>query len=108
MEVPKKIKLPYHPTFPTCEYIWENYESKFKCIKTNLCQTCACQPGGVREWDGLGVSQCQIWYLEWIKNKVLLYSSGEKIKYGLDYYGIEYFKDRWRCIYKSESPGRTV
>ena len=41
-------------------------------------QTCCCQGGGGRggmEWE-FGVSRCKLLYIEWINNKVLLYSTG--------------------------------
>ena len=41
-------------------------------------QTCSCQEGGEREWDGLGV--CKLLHLEWISNEVLLYSTGNYIQ----------------------------
>ena len=40
-------------------------------------QTGGCQGGGV--WEGMeweaGVSRCKLLYMEWINNKVLLYST---------------------------------
>ena len=32
------------------------------------------------EWEA-GVSRCQLLYIEWINNKVLLYSTGNYIQY---------------------------
>ena len=46
-------------------------------------QTCGCQ-GGVGEGrDGLGVwvSRCKLLHIEWINNKVLLYSTGNYIQH---------------------------
>ena len=45
-------------------------------------QTCGCQGGEGREWDGLefGVSKCKILHLEWISNKVQFYSAGNHIQ----------------------------
>ena len=41
-------------------------------------QTCGCHRGG--GWSGMdrefGVSRCKLLYLEWIDNKILLYSTG--------------------------------
>ena len=42
-------------------------------------QTCGCQGGGM-EWE-FGVSSCQLLYIGWINNKVLLYSTGNHIQY---------------------------
>ena len=36
--------------------------------------------GGEREWEA-GVYRCQLLYLEWINNKVLLYSTENYIQY---------------------------
>ena len=36
--------------------------------------------GGGMEWE-VGVSRCKLLYIEWINNKVLLYSSENYIKY---------------------------
>ena len=47
-------------------------------------QTCGCQGGG---WDGggkdweFGISRGKLSYIEWINNKVLLYSTGNYIQY---------------------------
>ena len=46
-------------------------------------QTCGCQRGGGeggRDWK-LGISRCQLIYLRWINNKILLYSTGNYIQY---------------------------
>ena len=46
-------------------------------------QTCGCQGeggGGGMEWE-FGVSRCQLLYIGWINNKVLLYSTGNYIQY---------------------------
>ena len=45
-------------------------------------QLCVCQGGG-GGWDGLGgwSQQMQLLYIEWINNKVLLYSSENYIRY---------------------------
>ena len=46
-------------------------------------QTCGCQGEGGWEREGLGVwiSRGKLLYIEWIKNKVLLYSTGDYIQY---------------------------
>ena len=36
--------------------------------------------GGGMEWE-VGVSRCELLYIEWINNKVLLYSTGNYIQY---------------------------
>ena len=42
-------------------------------------QTCGC-PGGGMDWE-FGVSRRKLLYIEWINNKVLLYSTGNYIQY---------------------------
>ena len=53
-------------------------------------QTCGCQGGG--EGSGMdresGLSRCQLLHLEWINNKVLLYSTGNYIQsFGIEHDG---------------------
>ena len=36
--------------------------------------------GGGMKWE-VGVSRCKLLYIEWINNKVLLYSTGNYIQY---------------------------
>ena len=44
-----------------------------------------------KEWDGLWVSRCKLLHLEWVSNKVLLYSTGHYIQSpGIDYDEQEY------------------
>ena len=46
-------------------------------------QTCGYQRGGVlggMDWE-FGVSRCKLLYIEWINNKVLMYSTGKCIQY---------------------------
>ena len=57
-------------------------------------QTCDCQAGeGVRgrmDWE-FGMSRCKLLYIEWINNKVLLYSTGNYIQYPvINHNGKEY------------------
>ena len=41
-----------------------------------------------------GVSRCKLLYIEWINNKVLLYSTGNHIQYpAINYNGKEYEKE---------------
>ena len=43
-------------------------------------QTCGCQGGGSgMDWS-FGVSRCKLLHLEWIRNEVLLYSTGNYIQ----------------------------
>ena len=36
--------------------------------------------GGQREGLGFGISRCKLFYIEWINNKILLYSRGNYIQ----------------------------
>ena len=36
--------------------------------------------GGEMDWE-FGISRCKLLYIEWINNKVLLYSTGNYIQY---------------------------
>ena len=38
--------------------------------------------GGATEWEG-GVSRCKLLYIEWINNKILLYSTENYIQYAM-------------------------
>ena len=63
-------------------------------------QTCGSEGeewgGGGMEWE-LGFSRCKLSYIEWINNKVLLYSTGNYIQYPvINHNGKEYEKE---CIY---------
>ena len=59
-------------------------------------QTCGCQGGGGMDWE-FRVSRCKVLHIEWINNKVLLYSTGNYIQYpGINHNGKEYKKE---CIY---------
>ena len=52
--------------------------------------------GGGMEWE-FGISRCKLLYIEWIHNKILLYSTGNDIQYSvINHNGKEYEKE---CIY---------
>ena len=59
-------------------------------------QTCGCPGaggGGGLDWE-FGVSRCELSYIEWINNKVLLYSTGNYIQYPvINHNGKEYEKE---------------
>ena len=58
--------------------------------------------GGWRgmDWE-FGISRCKLLYIEWIDNKVLLYSTGKYIQYPvIKHNGKEYEKE---CKYITES-----
>ena len=62
-------------------------------------QACGCQGGGGgggMDWEA-GVSRCKLLYIEWVNNKVLLYSTGNCIQCPvINHNGKEYKKE---CIY---------
>ena len=54
--------------------------------------------GGGMEWE-VGVSRCKLLYMEWINNKVLLYSTGNYIQYPMINHNRKYFKKECICMY---------
>ena len=76
-------------------YLWNRKSHRHREL------TCGCQGGGgVREgrmnWE-FGISKCKLLYIEWINNKILLYSTGNYICYPvINHNGKEYEKV---CIY---------
>ena len=49
--------------------------------------------GGRMDWE-VGVSRCKLLYMEWINNKVLLYSTENYIQYPMiNHNGKEYLKN---------------
>ena len=67
-----------------------NLSTKQKQIHRPREQACGCQGRGGRsgkDWD-FRVSRCKLLHLEWISNKVLLYSTGNYIQsLGMDHDG---------------------
>ena len=69
-----------------------NISTKQKQTYRRREQTCGCQ-GGRMDWE-FGVSRCKLLDIEWINNKVLLYSTGNYIQYPLiKHNGKEYEKE---------------
>ena len=74
-------------------YLWSLiYGTNEPIYKTNnqkhRKQTCGCQGGGEgsgMDWE-FAVSSCKVLHLEWISNKVLLYSTGNYML-GIDHDG---------------------
>ena len=53
---------------------------------------------GGKDWE-FGVSRCKLLYLEWINNKVLMYSTGNYIQYPvINHNGKEYKKRMSICV----------
>ena len=56
--------------------------------------------GGVggMDWE-FGVSRCNILHIEWVNNKVLLYSTGNYVQYpGINHNGKDFKKNVYICI----------
>ena len=54
--------------------------------------------GGGRNWE-FGVSRCKLLHVEWINNKVLLYSTGNSIQYPrINHNGEEYNKGVYKLV----------
>ena len=55
------------------------------------------------EWEG-GISRCKLLYMEWINNKVLLYSTENYIQNPMrNHNGKEYFLKKKVCVCITES-----
>ena len=53
------------------------------------------------DWE-FGVSRYKLFHIEWMDNKVLLYSTGNYIQYpGINHNGKEYKKNVYICINES-------
>ena len=78
-----------------------NLSTKQKQIHRYREQTCGCQCGrGGMGWES-GISRCKLLHLEWINNKVLLYSTGNYIQYSvINHNGKEYEK-MYICVTES-------
>ena len=49
--------------------------------------------GGGMDWE-FGISRCKLLHIEWINNKVLLYSTGDDTQYSvINHNGKEYEKE---------------
>ena len=72
-----------------------NRSTKQKQTHGHREESCGCQGGevwGGMEWEA-GFSRCKLLYMEWINNKVLLYSTGNYIQYPvINHNGKEYRK----------------
>ena len=74
-----------------------NISMKQKQTHTHREQMCGCrggEGGGVgMDWE-FGISRCKLVYIEWINNKVLLYSTRNYIQYSVtSHNGKEYEKE---------------
>ena len=80
-------------------YLWNR--NRLTDIENRLVVAKGKGGGGGVEWE-FGVSRCKLLYTEWINNKVLLYSTGNYIRYPMiNHNGKEYKKKE--CKYITES-----
>ena len=74
-----------------------NLFTKQKQTHRHRKQNCGCkgQGRGGMEWE-FGISRCKLLHIEWINNKVLLYSTGNYIQYPvINHNGKEYGRLPW-------------
>ena len=78
-----------------------NLSMKQKQTHRHREQTCGYRGGGNWGRDGLGVwvSRCKLLHIDWINNKVLLYSTGNYIQYPVTEKNIK--KNVYKCITES-------
>ena len=59
-------------------------------------------PRGRRDWGGMdwefGITRCKLLYIEWIKNEVLLYSTGNYIQYPVITHNGNEYKKEYVCV----------
>ena len=68
------------------------YETGSQTLRPDLWLPKGRGDGGGMQWE-CGVSRCKLLYVEWINNKVLLYSKGNHIQYSvINHIGKEYFQ----------------
>ena len=78
--------------YDTNELIYET-EIDSQTQRTDLWLPSGRVYGGGMDWE-FGVSRCKLLYIEWVNNKVLLYSTGNYIQYPMiNHNGKEYEKE---------------
>ena len=71
----------------------EYMQSRLKDTENRLVVENRGSSWGGNDWEA-GISRCKLLYIEWINNKVLLYSTGKYIQYPLiNHNGKEYKKE---------------
>ena len=78
----QKEKDKYHRIlYGISNMIQMNLSTKWKQTHSHIEQTCGCQGGRRKAWDGqeFGVGRCKLLHIEWLSNEVLLYSTGNSI-----------------------------
>ena len=78
-----------------------NLSTKQKQTHRHREQTCDCRGGGGgrgMDWE-FGVGRCKLIHLEWINNKVLMYSTGNYIQSPvINHNGKKYKKRMYVCV----------
>ena len=77
-QIPYAITFMWNPNMTQWTYLWNR--NRIMNIENRLVVAKQEGVGGGMEWE-VGVSRCKLLYIEWINNKVLLYSSENYIKY---------------------------
>ena len=94
-QIPYDITYMWNLKYDTNELIYET-ETDLQIERTDLWLPRGRGGGGGKDWE-FGISRCKLLYIEWIKNKVLLYSTGNHIQYPvINRNGKEYEKE---CIH---------
>ena len=69
------------------------YKTDLQTYRTDLWLPRGREGGGGMDWE-FGISRCKLLHIEWINNKVLLYSTGNYIQYPVrNHNGKEYEKE---------------
>ena len=83
-EVNRRERIAYNTT-----YMWNLKYDRTQLIyeieithrhKEQICSCQGTEEGGRMDWES-GISRCRLFYMEWINNKALLYSTGNYIQY---------------------------
>ena len=92
-----------------------NLSMKQKQTHRHREQTCGCQgeggSQGGKDWE-FGISRCKLLYIEWIHNRVLLYSTGNYIQYPVtNHNGKEYIYSHiyiYMSLHRTEEMNTTL
>ena len=100
-QIPYDTMYMWNLKYDTNEPIYET-EADSQTQRTDLWLPRGKGGEGGMEWE-FGVSRCKLLYIEWINNKVLLYSTGNYIQYPvINHNGKEYKRECMHvCIYVS-------
>ena len=89
----------WYPKYDTNEPIYEQKQTQRHREQTSGCQGRG--KLGVVDWE-FEVSRCKLLHIDWMDNKVLLYSTGNYIQCpGINHTGKEYFLKMSICVKQS-------